>query len=128
MDGLYALIRQEEAPAAPGDGGDAPAQPAGPMGGLGMFLPMILIFVVIYFLMIKPRQKEQADQRKMVENLKKNDQVVTNIGLIGTVDKIRDGEITLKLDDKQDFRIRVDRSAIVRMLKVSGGEESQKKD
>jgi preprotein translocase subunit YajC len=79
-------ILQENAPAS---GGFDPMQ----------FLPIVLIFVVFYFLIIRPQQKKQKDTVKMREGLKKGDPVVTIGGIFGTIVSIKDNKITLKVDD-----------------------------
>ena len=71
------------------------AAPAG--GGLGSFVPLILIFVIMYFLMIRPQQKKMKEHRAMVEGLRKGDQVVTQGGLIGKVTKVVDDEAEIEI-------------------------------
>jgi preprotein translocase subunit YajC len=59
-------------------------------GALGQFVPLILIFAIMYFLLIRPQQKKLKDHQKMVEGLSRGDQVVTQGGLIGKVTKVKD--------------------------------------
>jgi len=105
------------------------AQVGGGGGGAGGFIQfgvlMVLIFVVIYFMMIRPQKKQQAERERMLSNLKKNDHVLTSGGLYGIVDKVRDKEVVLKLDEKSDLRVRVTRTAIVGIVKDSGAEEKK---
>ena len=75
------------------------------------FLPLILMFVVFYFLLIRPQQKRQREHAEMVKNLKKGDRVVTSGGIIGTVQTLQDDYLVLKVGD-QDTKIEVLRSAI----------------
>lgn len=86
-----------------------------PQGGLGMlssFLPLVLIFVIFYFLLIRPQSKKAKEHKQMLENLKKGDKVITTGGILGVIDDI-DGEIlTLKVGAKDDVRIRVNRNYI----------------
>ena len=56
------------------------------------FLPLILMFVVLYFLMIRPQTKKAKEHKKMVEELKRGDRVITSGGIIGTVERIIDNE------------------------------------
>lgn len=69
-------------------------------GGLMAFLPIILMFVVLYFLMIRPQMKRQKEHRQMVENLKVGDEVVTAGGFVGKITRLSDsGYITLQIAD-----------------------------
>ena len=56
------------------------------------FIPLILIFVIFYFFLIRPQQKKVKEHKAMVENLSRGDKVVTNAGIIGTVERIIDNE------------------------------------
>ena len=60
--------------------------------GIGQFIPLILIFVIFYFFLIRPQQKKVKDHKLMVENLKRGDKVITSGGIIGTVERIIDGD------------------------------------
>ena len=80
------------------------------------FLPLILMFVVFYFLLIRPQQKRQKDLAEMVKNLKKGDRVVTVGGVIGTVHTLQDDYVVLKVGD-QETKIEVLRSAIQELRK-----------
>ena len=60
--------------------------------GIGQFIPLILIFVIFYFFLIRPQQKKVKEHKLMVENLKRGDDVVTSAGIIGTVERIIDNE------------------------------------
>ena len=80
------------------------------------FLPLILMFVVFYFLLIRPQQKRQREHGEMVKNLKKGDRVVTSGGIIGTVHTLQDDFVVLKIGD-QDTKIEVLRSAIQEIRK-----------
>jgi len=59
---------------------------------IGQFIPLILIFVIFYFFLIRPQQKKAKDHKKMVEELKRGDKVITSGGIIGTVERIIDNE------------------------------------
>ena len=56
--------------------------------GIGQFIPLILIFVIFYFFLIRPQQKKVKEHKAMVENLKRGDKVVTSGGIVGTVERI----------------------------------------
>ena len=60
--------------------------------GIGQFIPLILIFVIFYFFLIRPQQKKVKEHKLMVENLKRGDKIVTSAGIIGTIERIIDGE------------------------------------
>lgn len=89
------------------EGGDAP--PAATPSPWPLLVGIILIF---YFLMIRPQMKEQKRRREMLSELKKNDKVVTNGGMHGTIVSLSDDHVVLKVDDSQNVRIKFSRSAI----------------
>ena len=60
--------------------------------GIAQFIPLILIFVIFYFFLIRPQQKKVKDHKSMVENLKRGDKVVTSGGIVGPIERIIDGE------------------------------------
>jgi preprotein translocase subunit YajC len=60
--------------------------------GIGQFIPLILIFVIFYFFLIRPQQKKAKDHKLMVRNLNRGDKVVTSGGIVGTVDRIVDND------------------------------------
>ena len=78
----------------------------GDMGALGSFLPLILIFVVFYFLLIRPQQKKQKTHREMLSALHRGDKIVTAGGLVGTVTKIlSDTELTVEISEGVKVRV-----------------------
>ena len=83
-------------------------------GGLMSFLPIILMFVVLYFLMIRPQMKRQKEQKAMIDALSKGDEVVTAGGMLGKVSKIGDNYVGL--DVATGVEIQVQRSAVVQVL------------
>ncbi|HJV84760.1 MAG TPA: preprotein translocase subunit YajC [Noviherbaspirillum sp.] len=72
---------------------------AGPESSLMSFLPIILMFVVLYFLMIRPQMKRQKEQKSMMEALAKGDEVVTAGGILGRVTKVTDAYVTVEVAD-----------------------------
>lgn len=70
---------------------------AGPESSLASFLPIILMFVVLYFLMIRPQMKRQKEQKAMMEALAKGDEVITAGGVVGKVTKVADAYVTLEI-------------------------------
>jgi len=88
-------------------------------GGLIGFLPFILIFVIIYFLMIRPQAKKQKEQQKMIAEIKQGDNVVTIGGIHGTVSGVREQDNTLIIKINEGNKIIVDRSAVNRKTDAS---------
>ena len=60
--------------------------------GIGQFIPLILIFVIFYFFLIRPQQKKVKEHKLMVENLKRGDQVVTSGGIVGTIERVMEND------------------------------------
>lgn len=83
---------------------------AGSGGGLGMFVPMLLIFVVFYFFMIRPQMKKQKEHKKYIEELGLNAKVVTTAGIHGRIVEV--GDTTFVIDVGSGVRIRFDKSAV----------------
>ena len=79
--------------------------------GIGQFIPLILIFVIFYFFLIRPQQKKVKDHKLMVDNLKRGDKVVTAGGIIGTVEKVMD-------NDK--IEIEITNNVKVELIKTTG--------
>ena len=68
--------------------------------GIGQFIPLILIFVIFYFFLIRPQQKRVKEHKLMTQNLKRGDEVITSGGIIGTVDRVlEDDRIELNISD-----------------------------
>lgn len=78
--------------------GQAPqGQQGGPLGMISSLLPLVLIFVIFYFLLIRPQQKKAKEHRQMVENVKKGDKIITSGGIYGVVENVGANTITLKI-------------------------------
>ncbi len=91
--------------------------------GFAQFIPLILIFVIFYFFLIRPQQKRAKDHKAMVEALKRGDEVITSGGIIGTVDRVmEDDRIEISISD--NVKVQVIRSTITSLLKK---EEIKKK-
>ncbi len=82
---------------AMGPAPQAGGQAGGAQGMIASLLPLILIFVVFYFLLIRPQQKKAKEHRQMLENIKKGDKVVTAGGIYGVVDSVGNNTIVLKI-------------------------------
>ncbi|GGH26463.1 protein translocase subunit yajC [Cribrihabitans marinus] len=84
-------------------------------GAFAQFLPLILIFAIMYFLLIRPQQKKVKQHQAMVEALRRGDQVITQGGLIGKVTKVKeDGEIEVEI--AEGVKVRVVKSTVAQVL------------
>ncbi len=91
-------------------------QPGGGQGStMWSFLPIILIFVIFYFLLIRPQQKRSKEHRTLLSNLKVGDQILTSGGIYGKITGLRDDVITVEISDK--VRVRVSRGHIAGVMK-----------
>jgi preprotein translocase subunit YajC len=92
-------------------------QPGGGQGGSQFmsFLPIILIFVIFYFLLIRPQQKRSKEHRNLLANLKEGDQVLTSGGIYGRITGIKDDKITVEISDK--VRVKVNRGHIAGVVR-----------
>jgi len=79
------------------------------------FLPIVLIFVIFYFLLIRPQQKRAKEHRTLLSNLKLGDQVLTSGGIYGRVTGLRDDVVTVEISDK--VRVKVNRGNIAGVVK-----------
>ncbi|MDA0660835.1 MAG: preprotein translocase subunit YajC [Planctomycetota bacterium] len=106
------------------EGAEVPGKPVNPLDG--MLLPLAATAVAFYFLLIMPERRKQAEQKKQLNLLKKNDRVVTLGGIIGTITNISPGsdDVTLRIDENNNTRVRVLRSAITRVLAASSDGDS----
>lgn len=93
----------------------AQAAGGGATGGLIGFVPIILIFAIMYFLMIRPQQKKVKEHKAMVEALRRGDQVVTSGGLIGKITKVDEQKNEVEVEVAQNVKVRVVRDTIARV-------------
>jgi preprotein translocase subunit YajC len=101
------------------------AQAESPMNGphpIVQFLPLVLVFVVFYFLLIRPQQKRAKERQEMIDSIKRNDEVVTTGGLYGRVTELNEKVVTLEIAPK--VNVRVTRQSIDAL--VSGGKAASK--
>jgi preprotein translocase subunit YajC len=89
-----------------------PAGAAGQSNPLLTFLPLILVFVVFYFFMIRPQMKKQKEMNNYRSSLKKGDKVVTTGGIYGRIYEVKDNYVTM--DVGGDVRLKVDKSALLK--------------
>jgi len=87
------------------------ANGAAPSGGIMSFIPLILIFVIFYFLLIRPQQKKAKEHQAYLSNLKKGDNIVTSGGLHGLITGITDTVVTLEI--AENIRVKVSRQHIL---------------
>ncbi|MDQ2928151.1 MAG: preprotein translocase subunit YajC [Caldimonas sp.] len=102
------FITEAHAQAAPVAGSESM------FSNLGSMLPLVLMFVVLYFVMIRPQMKRQKEAKAMVEALAKGDEVVTSGGMLGKISKI--GESFLSVEVANGVEIQVQRSAVVQVM------------
>ena len=85
------------------------------MNGLESFIPIILIFVIMYFLLIRPQQKKIKEHKNMVDSLRRGDQVLTQGGILGKITKVKEGE-EIEVELAKDVKVSIIRSTIVNVL------------
>ena len=83
--------------------------------GIGQFIPLILIFVIFYFFLIRPQQKKVKEHKNMVENLKRGDKVVTSGGIVGTVERIIDN-VKVEVQIAENINVEVVRATGIQGL------------
>lgn len=85
--------------------GQAPEAGGQPGGPLMTFMPLILMFVIFYFLLIRPQQKKQKDHKQMLDNLSKGDRIITNGGLHGRIVEVKDNVLVVDLGNNVHVQI-----------------------
>ena len=83
--------------------------------GIAQFIPLILIFVIFYFFLIRPQQRKAKEHKKMVEELKRGDKVLTTGGIIGTIERIIDNE-KVEVEIADNIKVEVLRSSGIQSL------------
>jgi preprotein translocase subunit YajC len=78
-------------------------------------LPLLMIFAIFYFLLIRPQKQSQKEHQKMIEGLNKNDEIVTNGGLHGTIINVKDKTVILRIDE--NVRVELDKNSIAYLKK-----------
>lgn len=99
----------------------------GGLGGLESLLPLVLIFVVFYFLLIRPQQKKQKEHRAMLEALRRGDRIVTAGGIIGTITKVQ-SDTELVVEISEGVKVRVARGMVSDVLSKTEARDSAKDD
>lgn len=99
----------------------APGAPQQPNLFMSM-MPLIFIFIIFYFLLIRPQQKKAKEHAKLVESIKTGDAVVTNAGIHGVVTNVKEKTVLIKIAD--NVKVEFDRAAVVTVVKSAEGEAS----
>tara|TARA_Y100000389_G_scaffold10277_1_gene9606 strand:+ start:13435 stop:13719 length:285 start_codon:yes stop_codon:yes gene_type:complete len=84
--------------------------------GITQFIPLILIFIIFYFFLIRPQQKRVKDHKIMVESLKRGDEVITSGGIIGTVERVMEDD-RIEVSIGENTKVQIIRSTITSLLK-----------
>ena len=84
--------------------------------GIGQFIPLILIFVIFYFFLIRPQQKRVKDHKAMVQSLKRGDEIITSGGIIGTIDRVMEDD-RIEVIIGENVKVQIIRSTITSLLK-----------
>ena len=92
----------------------AAAAPAGGAAAFAQFIPLILVFIIMYFLILRPQQKKMAAHRTMVEALKKGDTIVTQGGIIGRVTAVRENELEVEIAPQT--RVKIVRGTVAQVV------------
>ncbi len=111
---MYSLITALAMAAPPGGAGGKGGNP------IGAFLPLILIFVIFYFMLIRPQQKKQKEHQNMLTQIKKGDKIITSGGIYGTVANIKDNIVTIKASE--GVRLDINKGNIATVLRDKAGE------
>jgi preprotein translocase subunit YajC len=125
---LLVLVGMAPGAGCPGQGGAAGGQKSGG-SGLMMILPLVLMFAIFYFLLIRPQQKKTKMHREMLTKLKRGDRVVTTGGLHGRITGLDDQVVVMEISEK--VRVKVNRGAVAGVAQGSpapAADKSDKKD
>ena len=93
--------------------------------GIGQFIPLILIFVIFYFFLIRPQQKKVKEHKAMVESLKRGDRVVTSGGITGTVERLIDND-KVEVEIAENVKVEIVKSTGIQSLVNSSTQEVKK--
>lgn len=93
-------------------------------GGFSAFIPLILMFVIFYFLLIRPQQKKTKEHREMISNLKKGDRIITGGGIHGRITAVSDTTLTVEIADK--VRVKVNRGNVSALMQSSSQPQATK--
>lgn len=85
------------------------------VGAIGQFLPLILIFAIMYFLLIRPQQKKVKEHQAMIQAVRRGDQIVTQGGVIGKISKVKDDD-EVEVEIAEGVKVRVLKTTIAQVL------------
>ena len=88
------------------------------VNSLVQFFPLILIFIIFYFLLIRPQKSKEKEHQKMLNSLAKNDEVVTSSGIYGTIINVKDKTVILRIDD--NVKIEIEKNCVAYIKKTQG--------
>jgi preprotein translocase subunit YajC len=94
--------------------------------GFSAFIPLILMFVIFYFLLIRPQQKKTKDHREMIGNLSKGDRVITSGGIHGRITGVQDTTLTLEISEK--VRVKVNRGSVSGLMQTPQNQPKKKEE
>lgn len=101
----------------------AQAQAAAPAGGtsnpIASFIPIILIFIIMYFVLFRPQMRRQKEQARLVSALKTGDRVITTSGIHGMITNVKDTTVTVKVAD--NVKLEMEKTAVTNVVKSSNG-------
>ena len=106
--------------------GQGGAGAPGGSGGFASFIPLILMFVIFYFLLIRPQQKKTKEHRQMIENLKTGDRIITSGGLHGRITGVSENALTVEIAEK--VRVKVNRGSVSALMQGSAPPAAPKKE
>ena len=86
-----------------------------PNSGIGQFIPLILIFLIFYFFLIRPQQKKVKEHKIMVENLKRGDQVITQGGIVGRVERVMEND-KIEIEISENVKVEIVKSTGIQAL------------
>jgi preprotein translocase subunit YajC len=108
--------------------GISPAYAQDAAGGAGIvmqLLPLVLIFVVFYFLLIRPQQKKMKEHREMLAQLKRNDRIVTAGGIVATITKVKEGSDEIEAEIAPNVRVTVVRGTITSLIRPQAANDEK---
>ena len=82
------------------------------------FVPLVLIFIIFYFMLIRPQRQKEKEHQKMLSNMAKNDEVVTSGGIHGTIVNVKDKTVILRIDE--NVKIEIDKNCVAYIKKPQG--------
>ncbi len=90
-----------------------------------LLIPFALMFAILYFLIIRPQRQKEKHRREMVENIRKNDRIVTSGGIHGVVISVKEKDIVVRVDDAKDVKLKIDRSAVTTVTIPKSEQENE---